>query len=460
MSSISSTTMEEGDAVPVVLPGFRFYPTEEVLVGYYLKKKIEGKDSNFRHIIPEIDVCKHEPCDVPAFFEEPDFPDHEMEWFFFSQPDYKYTNSTRCNRATDQGFYKITGKVREIKARRSKAVIGKKRTLTFYEGRVPKAKKTNWIMHEYYLTNTELAQLGPNPNQQRDFVLCRLKNKSANYKKVKADSGSGSGGCIASNSEDDQAAATDMISEPLEHLASQEVGDVLNGNGDHDECTESPNGTGLIDNNDTSTCDDDEIDTWIFYDFDNQAACDLFQEYCAEPGENLDSPLPPPQPPLPPLPQDYCSSTQQSSLYTNQGNVPYVYDGECNRQQSPIGDRNSYLSHKNNMSMNNQIEPVSNITYGVQNQATSESNSEVYNNSTNDFKEPGSNITYNCNNGAPDERILEAVKFQGDGPKENLGSRFDPFQLQDFTLLSPMNSELGDFEHGNKLYWHAMSCNL
>ncbi|KAH0980021.1 hypothetical protein GBA52_007198 [Prunus armeniaca] len=454
MSSISRTTMEEGDSVPVVLPGFRFYPTEEVLVGYYLKKKIEGKDSNFSHIIPEIDVCKHEPCDVPAFFEEPDFPDHEMEWFFFSQPDYKYTNSTRCNRATDQGFYKITGKVREIKARRSKAVIGKKRTLTFYEGRVPKAKKTNWIMHEYYLTNTELAQLGPNPNQQKDFVLCRLKNKSANYKKVKADSGSG--GCIASNSEDDQAAAADMISEPLEHLASQEVGDVLNGNGDHDECTESPNGTGLRDNNDTSTCDDDEIDTWIFYDFDNQAACDLFQEYCAEPGENLDSLLPPPQPPQPPLPQDYCSSTQQSPLYTNQGNVPYVYDGDCNRQQSPIGDRNSYLTHKNNMSMNTQIEPVSNITYGVQNRATGESNSEVYNNSTNDFKEPVSNITCNFNNGAPNERISKACSQ----PKENLGSCFDPFQLQDFTLLSPMNSELGDFEHDNKLYWHAMSCNL
>ncbi|CAL9007636.1 unnamed protein product [Prunus brigantina] len=454
MSSIS--TMEEGDSIPVVLPGFRFYPTEEVLVSYYLKKKIEGKDSNFSHIIPEIDVCKHEPCDVPAFFEEADFPDQEMEWFFFSQPDYKYTNSTRCNRATDQGFYKITGKVREIKARRSKVVIGKKRTLTFYEGRVPKAKKTNWIMHEYYLTNTELAQLGPNTNQQKDFVLCRLKNKSANYKKLKDDSicdelaDTGSGGGIASNSEDDQAAGADMISEPLEHLASQEVGDVLNGNG-----------SDLIENNDISICDDDQIDAWIFSDFDSQAAYDLLQEqYYAEPGENLDSPLPPPQPPQPPLPQDYCFSTQQSPLYTNQGNVPYVYDADCNRQQSPIGDRNSYLTHKNNISMNNQIEPVSNITYGVQNRATGGSNSEVYNNSTNDFEEPVSNITYNCNNGAPDERILEAVKFQGDGPEENLGSPFDPFQLLDFTLLSPMNSELGDFEHGNKLCWHAMSCNL
>ncbi|RXI07616.1 hypothetical protein DVH24_005389 [Malus domestica] len=66
-------------------------------------------------------------------------------------------NSTRCNRATDQGFYKITGKKCEIRAEESKAVIGKKRILTFYEGRVPKAKKTDWVVHEYYLTKIEVG---------------------------------------------------------------------------------------------------------------------------------------------------------------------------------------------------------------------------------------------------------------------------------------------------------------
>ncbi|KAM1816529.1 hypothetical protein ACFX12_000929 [Malus domestica] len=66
-------------------------------------------------------------------------------------------NSTHCNRATDQGFYKITGKEREIRAEESKAVIGKKKILTFYEGRVPKAKKTDWVVHEYYLIKIEVG---------------------------------------------------------------------------------------------------------------------------------------------------------------------------------------------------------------------------------------------------------------------------------------------------------------
>ncbi|KAM3016995.1 hypothetical protein FF2_000941 [Malus domestica] len=63
-------------------------------------------------------------------------------------------NITHCNRATDQGFYKITGKEREIRAEESKAVIGKKKILTFH---VPKAKKTDWVVYEYYLIKIEVG---------------------------------------------------------------------------------------------------------------------------------------------------------------------------------------------------------------------------------------------------------------------------------------------------------------
>ncbi|KAM1454606.1 hypothetical protein ACFX13_004160 [Malus domestica] len=78
-------------------------------------------------------------------------------------PTTSTSNSTCCNQATDQGFYKITGNEREIRAEESKAVIGKKRILTFYEGRVPKAKKTDWVVHKYYLTKIEV---GSRPTKQ------------------------------------------------------------------------------------------------------------------------------------------------------------------------------------------------------------------------------------------------------------------------------------------------------
>ncbi|CAL9007670.1 unnamed protein product [Prunus brigantina] len=154
--------------------GFRFRPTEEELVNHYLMKKKQDKDFKVDHIIPEIDICKYEPWDLPGLFTEPESPYQDM--FFFSPRDYKYINNrARTNRATERGFWKITGKERVIKGARGS--IGRKKTLTFYEGRVPQCNKTNWVMHEYYLCEDEAI---PNPKlaQQRDFVLYRLRKNA------------------------------------------------------------------------------------------------------------------------------------------------------------------------------------------------------------------------------------------------------------------------------------------
>ena len=148
-------------------------------------------------------------------------------------------NGTRCNRATDQGFYNITGKEREIRAEESQAVVGKKMTLTFYEGRVPKSKKTDWVVHEYYLTETKV---GSKHTKQKDSVLCRLKNKSASYKKPMGDPIRHKLADSAANAEDDQVVVSDVIAEPVEHLGNKELGDV--------NSNESPDGSCLMDCND------------------------------------------------------------------------------------------------------------------------------------------------------------------------------------------------------------------
>lgn len=50
-----------------VPPGFRFHPTEEELVGYYLKRKINSLQIDLDVII-DIDLYKIEPWDIQGTY--------------------------------------------------------------------------------------------------------------------------------------------------------------------------------------------------------------------------------------------------------------------------------------------------------------------------------------------------------------------------------------------------------
>lgn len=45
-------------------PGFGFHPTDVELISHYLKLKILG--NKFDDLIPEVDIYKHEPWDLPG----------------------------------------------------------------------------------------------------------------------------------------------------------------------------------------------------------------------------------------------------------------------------------------------------------------------------------------------------------------------------------------------------------
>lgn len=49
----------------VVLPGFRFHPTDEELVGFYLRRKVEKKPLRIE-LIKQIDIYKYDPWDLPS----------------------------------------------------------------------------------------------------------------------------------------------------------------------------------------------------------------------------------------------------------------------------------------------------------------------------------------------------------------------------------------------------------
>ncbi|KAG6625502.1 hypothetical protein I3843_16G099600 [Carya illinoinensis] len=156
---------------PVGLPpGFRFHPTDEELVNYYLKRKINCQEIEL-DIIPEVDLYKCEPWELA---EKSFLPSRDPEWYFFGPRDRKYPNGFRTNRATRAGYWKSTGKDRRVTCQ-NRRPIGMKKTLVYYRGRAPQGIRTDWVMHEYRLYDKELEDTS---GIQDTYALCRVFKKN------------------------------------------------------------------------------------------------------------------------------------------------------------------------------------------------------------------------------------------------------------------------------------------
>lgn len=169
--------------------GLGFRPTEEELVDFYLKHMLLGNDPR-AHVIPVIDLCDVEPWDVPGNLNTPlsfffllsllplmfdSFLGFKIvmlakssstirfgdpDWFFFSPVDFKYSRSKRFNRTTKCGFWKPTGVDREVRTFETNTLIGTKKTLVFYKGRVSRGVKSIWVIHEYHAVTFHESQVG------------------------------------------------------------------------------------------------------------------------------------------------------------------------------------------------------------------------------------------------------------------------------------------------------------
>ncbi|RWV91644.1 hypothetical protein BHE74_00002784 [Ensete ventricosum] len=155
-----TSDLEKGD--DIMLPGFRFHPTDEELVGFYLNRKIQQKPPAIE-LIRQLDIYKYDPWDLPR----------EKEWYFYCPRDRKYKNSARPNRVTGAGFWKATGTDKPIYSSEGNKCIGLKKSLVFYRGRAAKGIKTDWMMHEFRLPSLAHRNIPINDS----WTICRIFKK-------------------------------------------------------------------------------------------------------------------------------------------------------------------------------------------------------------------------------------------------------------------------------------------
>ncbi|KAL6126402.1 hypothetical protein ACLB2K_074451 [Fragaria x ananassa] len=347
--------------------GFRFQPSDEEMLSHYLLKKNQREDPEITAIIPEIDVTKHEPRDLPAlvfaraenlnkewFADSPD-----MERYFFSPRVFKHSNSksqsTMIDRTTGEDSWKKQGKDRRITGACSDKQIGGKRILTFY---LENKQKTDWVIHEYYLTKADSDE------QIGDFVLCRLKDNRWKKKSGKPDHDrQDAPEDQAFNSNDDEAKAehggsSHSMASNVESPASKQLEDVLPipyGNDDDDEhggssCDIVP---GML----TEAEEYQGFNALQDAVFEGQPDSEMVEELLHK-AVDLTLPHPPP------------STQLQSPIYTKSGTNNFLND-EYHKRKYPFGDSDPFPTKKNhtdevdsNTSSNSENQPADPIPKG------------------------------------------------------------------------------------------------
>lgn len=150
-----------------LLPGFRFHPTDVELVLYYLKRMVTGK--RLYEVISEVNIYKFSPWDLP---DKSCLKTKDLEWFFFCPREKKYASGVRVKRATENGYWKTTGRDRPVQY--DGRTVGMVKTLVFHMGHAPQGERTDWVIHEYRILDDRLAAAGV----QDLYVLCKVFKKS------------------------------------------------------------------------------------------------------------------------------------------------------------------------------------------------------------------------------------------------------------------------------------------
>ncbi|XP_042483985.1 NAC domain-containing protein 90-like [Macadamia integrifolia] len=156
--------------------GFRFYPTEEELISFYLVSKLDGARPDLDRVIPILDIYEMDPWHLPQFTGELCLGDPE-QWFFYVPRQAREARGGRTSRTTGSGYWKATGSPGYAYSSGNR-IIGIKKTMVFYKGKAPTGRKTKWKMNEYRAilgeASSSSSSATPNPILRNEYSLCRV----------------------------------------------------------------------------------------------------------------------------------------------------------------------------------------------------------------------------------------------------------------------------------------------
>ncbi|XP_061364082.1 NAC domain-containing protein 72-like [Gastrolobium bilobum] len=156
-------------------PGCRFYPSEELLLRYYLTNKNANRDGDFygSDLITELDLYNHDPFELPdASCFSYGYRGSKRHWYCYTVRVVKDARRVRMKVKT--GFWLRKGRVRDVFGNGGNVLLGTRTRFVFYVGNSPKnATRTDRILYEYALVDHLLGS----------FVLCRVFVKEAHHNK-------------------------------------------------------------------------------------------------------------------------------------------------------------------------------------------------------------------------------------------------------------------------------------
>ncbi|KAI5011565.1 hypothetical protein ZWY2020_013702 [Hordeum vulgare] len=155
--------------------GFRFAPTDEELVGYYLLPRLQGRQHVPNDAIIEDNVYQCHPDElVNGKYKD---KGQDNNWFFLTSRTRKYVNGGRPARSTDDGLgrWKASTGTKEIACA---TFTYRESGLAYHEGPIKTEKKTKWLMHELTVPKhqNQLDESGVTPKSDTldEYVMCRI----------------------------------------------------------------------------------------------------------------------------------------------------------------------------------------------------------------------------------------------------------------------------------------------